>query len=565
VTDAWDLPDLAARRLGGMVLAANDEFFAPKERLLEPAAPVFEPGRYTDRGKWMDGWETRRRREPGHDWCVVRLGVPGVVHGVVVDTAHFKGNQPEACSVDGLAASGDAAVLADPGAGVAGPGVAGSRPAEPGAAGPGAGGWFELVPRTGLRPDAEHRLPVAAPVRVTHVRLNIHPDGGVARLRVHGEPLPDLRLLAGPAGGLDLAAATSGGEAIDCSDMFFSSRHNLVMPGDAAVMGEGWETRRRRGPGHDWVVVRLAAEAAIERVEVATTHFKGNHPESCEVEACSAPAAGRWAAPAEGWWTVVPRSRLGPHARHVFPVAGGRPTTHVRLDIHPDGGVSRLRVVGRVTDDGWRRWGVGWLDALPALQAEAELLACCASRAWAAQLAAARPFGDPEALAKSADEVWAGLGPDDWLEAFAAHPRIGERLAEPAEAAGQAPAPAGPGGAAGPAPASATPAKASGSAPASAAAPSAPASGWSAREQAGVAGADQATLAELAAGNREYEERFGHVFLIFASGRSAAEMLAALRERLGNDPAAELRVAAEEQRKITRLRLEKLFRPPEGA
>jgi allantoicase len=521
VTDAWDLPDLAARRLGGMVLAANDEFFAPKERLLEPAAPVFEPGRYTDRGKWMDGWETRRRREPGHDWCVVRLGVPGVVHGVVVDTAHFKGNQPEACSVDGLAVPGDAAVLADPGA---------------------AGGWFELVPRTELQPDAEHRLPVAAPVRVTHLRLNIHPDGGVARLRVHGEPLPDLRLLAGPQGGLDLAAATSGGEAIDCSDMFFSSRHNLVMPGDAAVMAEGWETRRRRGPGHDWVVIRLAAEAVVERVEVATTHFKGNHPESCEVEACSAPAAGRRAAPADGWWTVVPRSRLGPHARHVFPVAGGRPATHVRLDIHPDGGVSRLRVVGRVTDDGWRRWGVGWLDALPARQAEAELLACCASRAWAAQLAAARPFGDPEALAKAADEVWAGLGPDAWLEAFAAHPRIGERLA-----AGHAQASAAPGRTRG----------------------QAAGSGWSAREQAGVAGADQATLAELAAGNREYEQRFGHVFLIFASGRSAAEMLAALRERLGNDPATELRVAAEEQRKITRLRLEKLFRPsepqPEGS
>jgi allantoicase len=511
VTDAWQLLDLAAGRLGGMALATNDEFFAPKERLLEPAAPVFEPGRYTDRGKWMDGWETRRRREPGHDWCVVRLGVPGVVHGVVVDTAHFKGNQPEACSVEGLAAEDDAVP-----------------------AGPGAGDrWVELVPRTELRPDAEHRLPAAERVRVTHVRLNVYPDGGVARLRVHGEPLPDLRALAGPQARLDLAAAASGGEAIDCSDMFFSSRHNLVMPGDAAVMGEGWETSRRRGPGHDWVVVRLATEAVVERVEVATTHFKGNHPESCEVEACSAPAAGRRETPAAGWWTLVPRSRLGPHARHAFPVAGGRAATHVRLVIHPDGGVSRLRVLGRVTDDGWRRWGVGWLDALPAPQAEAELLACCASRAWAAGVVAARPFGDAEALAAAADEVWARLSPDDWLEAFAAHPRIGDRPAAP---------------------------------PSGAAAPNPPAgSGWSAREQAGVAEADPTTLAELAAGNRAYEERFGHVFLICATDRSAPELLAALRERLGNDPATELRVAAEEQRKITHLRLEKLFRPPEGS
>jgi OHCU decarboxylase len=190
-------------------------------------------------------------------------------------------------------------------------------------------------------------------------------------------------------------------------------------------------------------------------------------------------------------------------------------------------------VFGRVTDEGWRRWGVGWLDALPAPRAEAELLACCASRAWAAGVAAARPFGDAATLAAAADEVWARLGPDDWLEAFAAHPRIGERLAAaPA-------APSGPG----------------------AAAPPGGAAAWSAREQAGVAGADPAVLAELAEGNRAYEERFGHVFLICATGLSADAMLAALRERLGNDPAAELRVAAEEQRKITHLRLEKLFRP----
>jgi len=481
VTDAFELLDLAAKRLGGMAVAANDEFFGQKERLLEPAAAVSVPGRYTDRGKWVDGWETRRRREAGHDWCVVRLGVPGVVRGVVVETTHFKGNHPQACSLDGLA-----------------------------------GDWVELLQRTGLAPDAEQRLPVDAPVRVTHVRLNIHPDGGVARLRVHGEPLPDLRALAGPAGGaFDLAAAANGGEAVDCSDMFFSSRHNLVMPGDAADMGEGWETRRRRGPGHDWVVVRLAAEAVVERVEVATTHFKGNHPESCTVEACLAPDGGRHQAPQTGWWTMVARSRLGPHATHAFPVAAEGPATHVRLAIHPDGGVSRLRVFGRVGDDGWRRWGVDWLNALAAPQAEAELLACCGSTAWAAGMAQHRPFADADAMAANADQVWAALGQEDWLEAFAAHPRIGERAA----------------------------------------------AGWSAGEQAGVAAADPATLAELAEGNRVYEERFGRTFLICATGQSAAAMLAALRQRLGNDPATELRVAAEEQRKITRLRLEKLLRP----
>jgi allantoicase len=522
VSDWSELTDLASTRLGGMVLAANDEFFAPKERLLEPAAPVFVPGRYTDRGKWMDGWETRRRRDPGHDWCVVRLGVPGVVRGVVVDTTHFRGNQPEAFSLDGLAA--DAREPADLAGAPAGADAGGAGPPPP-VLGPDAG-WLPLVGRTPLEADAEQRFAVDAPFRATHVRLSIHPDGGVARLRLHGEPLPDLRALAGPGGRLDLAAATSGGDAVAASEETFASRHHLIAPGDAVDMGDGWETRRRRGPGHDWAVVRLGAEGVVERVELDTTHYKGNHPDRAALEGCDAPDTGITEVPSGGWWTLVPESRLRPHARHVFAVADPRPVSHVRLAIHPDGGVSRLRVLGRIGEAGWRRWGVRWLNALPAGQAEAELLACCGSREWARQVVAARPWPGWEELGAAADRVWAGLGRDDWLQAFAAHPRIGER-----------------------APATAAPDRGT---------------GWSGREQAGVAAADAAVLAGLAEGNRDYEARFGHVFLVCASGRGAGELLDELRRRLGNDPATELRVAAEEQRKITRLRLDKLVRPPDG-
>jgi allantoicase len=504
------LEDLAAKRLGGMVLAASDEFFAPKERLLEPAPAVYEAGRYTDRGKWMDGWETRRLRGPGNDWALVRLGLPGVVRTLVVDTAHFRGNQPAACSVEGLAADPDAAVerLLD-----------------------GDAEWIELLPRMPLEADREHRFAVRAPLRVTHVRLQIYPDGGVARLRVLGEPLPDLRRLAGAGGRLDLAAAANGAGVVASSDMSFASARNLLLPGDATDMGDGWETRRRRGPGHDWTVVRLAAEGFIERVEVATTHYKGNYPDRCSVEACSDPAAGPGGPvedPEGGWWTVVPPSRLGPHRQHVFgaPDGAGRSATHVRLAIHPDGGVSRLRVFGQVGDAGWERWGLRWLNALPAEQASSELLACCGSKAWAARMAAARPFPDPAALAATADRMWDALGPEDWLEAFAAHPRIGERPAGGVDPGSPAPGPS-----------------------------------WSSAEQAGVGEADASVLAALAEGNLAYERRFGHVFLIFASGRNASELLAALHERLDNDPEAELHVAAAEQRKITRLRLQKLLRP----
>ncbi|MDP9343890.1 MAG: allantoicase [Actinomycetota bacterium] len=491
MSDITELPDLAARRLGGMVLAANDEFFAPKENLIAPEPPTFDPHRYTDRGKEMDGWETRRRREPGHDWCVVRLGVPGIVRGVVVDTSFFRGNFPDRCSLEGLVADDDDSAFDH------------DAP------------WQSLLAETPLEGDARNEFAIDGGGQVTHLRLNIHPDGGVARLRVHGEPLPDLRRLVSRAGEADLALIANGGLVIGASDTFFASPHNLTTVGDARDMSDGWETRRRRGPGHDWAIVRLAAEADIDRVEVDTTNYKGNHPDTCSVEACV--ASGDRSVESAEWFEVLPSARLRPHARHLSDVSGaGGPATHVRLNIHPDGGVARLRVHGRVTDRGWRQWGTRWLNAEPAARCEAELLRCCGSNAWAQRIAAGRPYASFDDVLAAADREWNALGPDDWLKAFAAHPRVGERSAE----------------------------------------------GWSRAEQESTANAPVEVLSALEEGNRRYEERFGHVFLVNATGKSAQGMLEALHERMANDPDTELRVAAEEQRAITRLRLEKLVRPP---
>jgi allantoicase len=328
MTDFTELPDLAAERLGGAVLLANDEFFAPKENLLTAAEPVWRAGVYTERGKWMDGWETRRRRTPGHDWCIVRLGMPAVVHGVVVDTTHFRGNHPEQCSIEACAAAQDA----DPGVLATGNLAA----------------WTEILPRSALREDAGNRFPVGHRGRVTHLRLNIHPDGGVARLRVYGEPQPPSWLRSGVTA--DLAAITHGGLVVASSDMSFGHRHNLTLPGSSLHMGDGWETRRRRGPGHDWVVVRLAARGALERIEVDTDHFKGNAPEGCSVEARDLPPG----APAElsgtesGWTPLLARTALRPDHRHAFDIPPSPPVTHVRLAIYPDGGIARLRLIGTV-------------------------------------------------------------------------------------------------------------------------------------------------------------------------------------------------------------------------
>ena len=329
--DFTELIDLASERVGGAVVFANDEFFAPKENLLKPAKPIFIEGKYTDVGKWMDGWETRRRRTPGFDWCIIRLGLPGIVRGLVVDTAHFKGNYPEHCSLEAGAFDGN-------------PDVEKLTRAET--------RWTEVLPKSALQGDCENRFAVENPQRFTHLRFAIYPDGGVARLRVYGEVAPDWAELSHANREIDLAAVEHGGLVVASSDMFFGSRHNLIMPGRAANMSDGWETRRRRGPGHDWAVIKLGTSGTIRRVEVDTSHFKGNFPESCQLEACSAPQIP--AAPAAlaslPWVEVLPRTQLQADTRHFFEkeLKDAGVVTCVRFNIFPDGGVSRLRLYGSI-------------------------------------------------------------------------------------------------------------------------------------------------------------------------------------------------------------------------
>jgi allantoicase len=481
-----DLPDLACEAVGGAVLEANDEFFAPKENLVRERPPEWREHEYTDRGKWMDGWETRRRREPGHDWCLVRLGLPGRVRGVVVDTRWFRGNFPESCAVDVCEISGPL-----------------DRDALAGAA------WTEIVPRSPLRGDAHNRFPVAAAPRATHVRLRIFPDGGVARLRVHGEVLPDWERLLALGGPIDLAALENGAQVTAASDMFFGSRENLIRPGRAAGMFDGWETRRRRGPGHDWAIVRLAASGTIRRAEIDTSHFKGNAPGRCTLEASSSD-------PPDKGWRPLADTRLQPHTRHELTgeLRALGPVRWARLSVFPDGGVARLRLWGEVAAP--PPSGLVRLNGWQPEAAVAALRACCGSRRFAERLAAARPFEDLPALVRAADRIWWSLEESDWLEAFAAHPMIGER------------------------------------------APHAGGGRWSEAEQAGVRDAGAPVPADLAALNRAYADKFGFIYLVCASGRSAGELLDLLRARLEGSRADELTTAAEEQAKIAHLRLRKL-------
>jgi allantoicase len=369
--------NLAARKLGAGVVAASDEFFGEKENLLRAAPPAHSPHTFGHKGQVVDGWETRRRRGPGHDWALVRLGVPGVVHAVVVDTSHFTGNFPAECSVEACACEGY------PGpADLLGPGVT----------------WSALVPRAPLAGDRENRFPVAATHRFTHVRLSVYPDGGVARLRVEGEVVPDPRLLDGLP--LDLAALENGAAVVAASDSFYSPPENMIGPGRAAVMGDGWETRRRRGPGHDWAVLRLAGTGHIRQAVLDTSCFLGNAPAAATLRGCH--MAGNDLAAAE-WFGVLPELALQPDTRHRFRAgaAAGRPVSHVRVEIHPDGGLARLRLFGVLTAEGRAGLGLRWFDRLTAGQAAGVLTAECGlSGPLAAELARRRPLGDPARLAE---------------------------------------------------------------------------------------------------------------------------------------------------------------------
>ncbi len=330
-----DLPDWAKRsvnladaRIGARAIVASDEFFAPLERLLNPEPAVFVPGKYDANGKWMDGWESRRKRVAGHDWALVRLGVKGVIRGFDVDTSHFTGNYPPAVSIEAtVSASDDVDALQ-------------------------AAAWTEILPATALGPSRHHLVECASREAWTHLRVNIHPDGGIARLRVYGRPVGALAEASADQR-VDLVAMENGGRAVAWNDASFgSSVAALMLPGRGLDMGDGWETRRRREPGNDWCVLELGAPGVVETIEVDTAFFKGNYPDRCSLQAAfvSGGTDGSVTTQSMFWQTLLPEQKLSMDTVHVFAdeVVRLGAITHVRFNIFPDGGVSRLRLWGKV-------------------------------------------------------------------------------------------------------------------------------------------------------------------------------------------------------------------------
>jgi allantoicase len=320
------LTDLAAERLGGKVMYATDDFFAEKENLIRPGRGIFIADKYTDRGKWMDGWESRRKRTPGHDWTVVQLATPGKIRGFDIDTHFFLGNHPPHASVEAAYMEADA--------------VTGDWDTA---------AWKEILPKSHLDAGSRNFYESISDQVFTHIRLHIYPDGGVARLRVYGEVFRKWETVSEEET-LDLASALNGGKSIACNDMFFSAMDNLLMPNRGANMGDGWETKRNRTPGNrDWVLVKLAIPGTIERIIVDTCHFKGNYPDSCSIEGCLSNDDDAVIGNAVEWKTILPLQRLGADKEHAFEkeIIDHSTFSHVRLNIFPDGGISRLRLFGK--------------------------------------------------------------------------------------------------------------------------------------------------------------------------------------------------------------------------
>jgi len=342
--------NLASRLLGASVLAASDESFGEKENLIVDAPARFAPGKFGHKGEIVDGWETRRRGGTGQDWAVIRLGAPGVIDQVDIDTSFFTGNFPPVCRLQGCGVEGYPAtekLRHDPSL------------------------WQDILGPTALHGDTHNIFDIEDRTRFTHLRLWIEPDGGVARLRAYGTAIADPIELTDLT--VDLAARELGGRVIASSDAFYSSAESLNRPDRPRNMGEGWETQRRRDGHHDWVILALAAAGRPQIIEVDTSYFIHNASKHVEIYGIDAGGAAVPKRSDPGWFEVLPRTGLRADTRHRFRVSDIPPVTHLLVEAFPDGGMARLRAYGVVDDAARHEAAMRWFLSLPTSQAVAAL------------------------------------------------------------------------------------------------------------------------------------------------------------------------------------------------
>lgn len=318
--------NLADKTLGAEIVSVSDEFFAPADRLLNPDDPKFIPNYYDENGKWMDGWETRRRRSLGHDFCVIKLSFPCLIESVVVDTSYFTGNSPMGVSLDAIYAADDLNLDSD---------IA----------------WISIVDYYSILSDEKNLITIHNPFIATHVRLNIYPDGGVARLKIFGKVvIKDNVPITNADGHVDLISIANGGEVLACSDMHYGSPINILKPWPGSNMGDGWETRRRRLPGNDWCIFKMYQPGKIIGIELDTTFFKGNFPSEFGIQGLDRSEIGDdknlLVYQSMFWPEILERTILEANSNKYLEICDLKTYSYIKLNIYPDGGISRFRLWG---------------------------------------------------------------------------------------------------------------------------------------------------------------------------------------------------------------------------
>ena len=317
--------DLLNPILGTKIVYCTDEFFAPAKRLLNPSNPIFKDKVFDNHGKWMDGWETRRKRVKGNDYVIIKLGKPGKITTINIDTSYFNGNQPQQAKLEGCYSNNNNFKNFN---------------------------WIQLTKKNKIKPNSNNLFKSLSSKTFTHIKLNIYPDGGVARLRLFGNiDLSIHKFLKNKI--FNLASIINGSQVIACSDEHFGNANNLLLPGKSINMGNGWETRRRRGKGFDWVIIKLGRTSYINSFEVGTHYFKGNYPDSFSIQASDINKkinTPNLVKKSNNWLTLISKQKLKENSNFKIKNSNflNKKFNYIKLNIYPDGGISRLRVFGKV-------------------------------------------------------------------------------------------------------------------------------------------------------------------------------------------------------------------------
>ena len=317
------LIDLAQSRLGSKIVFKTNEFFAPAKRIINPWPPIFKEGVFDKHGKWMDGWETKRKRGKGYDYLILKLGRPGRISKIDIDTSYFSGNQPSKVSLHACF----------------------SKKKLPNKNSK----WTTILKKKPTKANSHHFFNVTNKSIFTHIKLNIYPDGGVARIRIYGS-IEILKNFTGKV--LNLTSVLHGATPIACNNEHFGRAENILAPGMGKNMGDGWETRRSRGKNFDWLIIKCATTGKINKIQIDTHHFKGNYPDKCSLQAAylNAKISSKTIIDrSKKWKLLLNKVKLHAHKKHNFQnkLMKNKKVNYIRINIFPDGGISRIRAFGR--------------------------------------------------------------------------------------------------------------------------------------------------------------------------------------------------------------------------